>query len=81
LPFASENIEQKLAALPDEFDKSLFIEWVTDLQMEYMRHANVFECYDEKDELVKCATFRIIESVWCDELGPPPQNPPQLIRA
>ena len=61
LPFASEHIERKLAALPDEFDKPFFLGWVTNLQTEYTRHANVFECYDEKGNTIDVEEFRIIE--------------------
>lgn len=81
LPFMSKTTEHRLRALPDEFDKSFFLDWLQKLQADYERHAKVWEIHDENGDLIEYNAFRIIQNMWDDKLGPPPDKPPQLIRA
>ena len=61
LPFPSEYVELKLAALPDEFTKSVFLEWITELQATYKWWANKITCYGEGGKTIDVEEFRIIE--------------------
>ena len=63
LPFPSESLEIALAALPDEFEKSFFLEWVTKLQDGYRSYAKLVTAYDVNGNIVPVDEFRIIEAV------------------
>ena len=62
LPFPSESLEIALAALPDEFEKSFFLEWVTKLQEGYRSYAKLVTSYDVNGNIVPVVEFRIIEA-------------------
>tara|TARA_Y100000389_G_scaffold154315_1_gene154807 strand:+ start:1548 stop:2063 length:516 start_codon:yes stop_codon:yes gene_type:complete len=62
LPFPSENIETRLKKIPDNFTKEFFLEWIQNLNQEYIKHKNLFECYDENGEIVRVKEYRIIQS-------------------
>lgn len=63
LPFRSECIEESLAELPDQLDKSHFLNWARDLQAKYKYHANLWYVRDANNEKIEVKEFRIIEAV------------------
>lgn len=62
LPFPSESIEAKLERISDSFTKEFFLEWIQKLNQEYMKHKNLFECYDENGKIVEVKNYRIIQA-------------------
>ena len=63
LQFPSKNIESRLEKIPDNFTKEFFLEWVQNLNQEYINHKNLFECYDQNREIIRVKEYRIIQSV------------------
>ena len=56
------TIETRLKKIPDNFTKEFFLEWIQNLNQEYIKHKNLFECYDENGEIVRVKEYRIIQS-------------------
>lgn len=62
LPFPSESIEANLGKISDSFTKEFFLEWIQELNQKYVKHKNLFECYDENGKIIEVKNYRIIQA-------------------